>query len=301
MLIEQLSQFPLAWGIVLFILGLSVGSFLNVIILRLPKSLEYQWKTQCRELLHDTPDGSPAETPTDTDHEAPPNIAFPPSHCPQCKTPLKWWQNIPVLSYILLRGKCHACKQAISVRYPLTEVLTAILTVLAGFIFPEIKILPWILLVVWLLVAMSLIDLDTHLLPDILTLPLMWLGLLFSTAPYSFVSPADAIIGAAGGYMVLWLIFQIHFFVTKREGMGYGDFKLLAAAGAWLGWQKLPFVLLIAAGVGLLITIALIMFREHDKNRAVPFGPYLAIGFIIVLFWGQPLVQRYLSFFGVDV
>ncbi len=301
MLVEQLSQFPFAWSALLLIIGLLVGSFLNVIILRLPKSLEYQWKTQCRELLHNESDIGTDDTKTDPQAAAPPNIAFPPSHCPQCKTPLKWWQNIPVLSYILLKGKCHACKQAISIRYPLTEMLTAGLTLLAGMIFPETKILPWILLVVWLLVAMSLIDLDTHLLPDILTLPLMWLGLLFSTAPYSFVSPTDAIIGAAGGYMVLWFIFQIHYFITKREGMGYGDFKLLAAAGAWLGWQKLPFVLLIAAGAGLLITIALILFRDHDKNRAVPFGPYLAIGFIIVLFWGQPLVQRYLSFFGVDI
>lgn len=295
MLVEQLSQLPLFWGGLLIVIGLLVGSFLNVIILRLPKSLEYQWKTQCNELIN-----GEAEADT-TMPEAPPNIAFPPSHCPQCKTPLNWWQNIPIVSYILLKGKCHACEQSISIRYPLIEILTAMLTLMVGFIFPDTKLFPWFVLIVWLLIAMSIIDFDTHLLPDILTLPLMWLGLLFSTASYSLVSPTDAIIGAAAGYMALWLIFQIHYFFTKREGMGYGDFKLLAAAGAWLGWQKLPFVLLIAAGVGLIVSVALIFLRNHDKNTAVPFGPYLAIGFLIVLFWGQPLVQRYLSFFGVDV
>jgi len=284
-MIEQLSHFPFIWGLLLFILGLLVGSFLNVVILRLPRSLEHEWKTQCRELL--------ADTSLEDDVQAPPNIVFPASFCPQCKAPLKWWQNIPVLSYLLLRGKCHACKQPISLRYPGIEILTALLTLLAGLSFPETRSLPWILILVWLLIAMSVIDFDTQLLPDNLTLPLMWLGLLYNTQADTFASPVDAIIGAATGYMVLWVIFQVHHMITKRQGMGYGDFKLLAAAGAWLGWQKLPFVLLIAAASGLLIAITLMVFRNHDKNRAIPFGPYLAMGFLIVLLWGEALMDWY--------
>jgi len=290
--IEQFAQFPLIWGFLLIILGLLVGSFLNVVILRLPRSLEHEWKSQCKELLSDTS--------VEEDTETPPNIVFPASHCPQCKATLSWWQNIPVLSYLLLRGKCHACKQTISLRYPAVEILTALLTLLAGLSFPETRTLPWILILVWLLIAMSVIDFDTQLLPDNLTLPLMWLGLIYSTAPGSPVSPVDAIIGAAAGYMVLWIIFQVHHFITKRQGMGYGDFKLLAASGAWLGWQKLPFVLLIAAATGLVISIALMVFRNHDKNRAIPFGPYLAIAFLIVLFWGEPLIERYFSLIGIN-
>jgi leader peptidase (prepilin peptidase)/N-methyltransferase len=289
--IEQISQFPLAWSLLLIVIGLLIGSFLNVVILRLPRSLEYEWKSQCRELLLEAP---PAD-----DAEAPPNIIFPASHCPQCKSTLKWWQNIPVLGYLLLRGKCHSCKKPISLRYPAVEILTAALTLLAGFSFPETQTLPWILILVWLLIAMSVIDFDTQLLPDNLTLPLMWLGLIYSTLPGSPVSPVDSIIGAAAGYTVLWILFQVHYFITKRQGMGYGDFKLLAAAGAWLGWQSLPFVLLIAATSGLLISLALILFRNHDKNRAVPFGPYLAIAFLITLFWGEPLIGQYLSLTGI--
>lgn len=292
MYIEQISQFPLAWSLLLIVIGLLIGSFLNVVILRLPRSLEYEWKSQCRELL--------SESPPEDDAEAPPNIIFPASHCPQCKATLKWWQNIPVLGYLLLRGKCHSCKKPISLRYPAVEILTATLTLLAGLSFPETRTLPWILILVWLLIAMSVIDFDTQLLPDNLTLPLMWLGLIYSTLPGSPVSPVDAIIGSAAGYTVLWLLFQIHYFFTKRQGMGYGDFKLLAAAGAWLGWQSLPFVLLIAATTGLLISVALILFRNHDKNRAVPFGPYLAIAFLITLFWGEPLIGQYLSLTGIS-
>ena len=293
MIIEQFSEFPIIWGLLLIILGLLVGSFLNVVILRLPGSLEHEWKMQCRELL--------ADASGEEDVQAPPNIAFPASFCPQCKAPLKWWQNIPVLSYLLLRGKCHACKQTIPLRYPAIEILTALLTLAAGFSFPETRSLPWILLLVWLLIAMSVIDFDTQLLPDNLTLPLMWLGLLYNIQAHSFVSPTDAIIGAAAGYMVLWIIFQAHYFITKRQGMGYGDFKLLAAAGAWLGWQNLPFVLLIAAVTGLLVAIALIVFRNHDKNQAIPFGPYLAIGFLVILFWGEGMIDLYFGLLGLGV
>ena len=291
MIIEQFAQLPLLWAVLLIVLGLLVGSFLNVVILRLPQSMEHEWKTQCRELLK--------VSSSLFDNQTPPNIVFPASYCPQCKNPLKWWQNIPVLSYLLLRGQCHACKQPIPLRYPAVELLTAALTLLAGMSFPETRSLPWILIAVWLLIAMSVIDFDTQLLPDNLTLPLMWLGLLYSTMPGSPVSPVDAIIGAAAGYMVLWLIFQVHHLITKRQGMGYGDFKLLAASGAWLGWQLLPFVLLIAAAAGLVVSIALMVFRDHDKNRAIPFGPYLAMGFLIILFWGEPLINQYLSLTGI--
>jgi leader peptidase (prepilin peptidase)/N-methyltransferase len=289
MFIEQFAQFPSLWAMILIVIGLLVGSFLNVVILRMPQTMEHEWKSQCRDLLE-------IESPT-TDDEAPPNIVFPPSHCPQCKANLTWWQNIPVLSYLILRGKCHACHKSISLRYPAIEIMTALLTLLAGMSFPQTATLPWILILIWLLIAMSVIDFDTQLLPDNLTLPLLWLGLLYSTVS-SPVSPTDSIIGAAAGYMVLWTIYQIHFLITKRQGMGYGDFKLLAAAGAWLGWQQLPLVLLISAAAGLAITLSLILFRNHHKDQAVPFGPYLAIAFVITLFWGQPLIQQYLNMAG---
>jgi leader peptidase (prepilin peptidase)/N-methyltransferase len=294
-IVEQISQYPLLWNSLLIILGLLVGSFLNVVILRLPISMEHEWKSQCRELLAESPD-------TETDNEEiPPNIVFPASFCPQCKATLKWWQNIPLLSYLLLRGKCHACQQAIPLRYPAIELLTAALTWLAGTYFPQTLALPWILVALWLLIAMSVIDLDTQLLPDNLTLPLLWLGLLYSIAPGSPVSPVDAILGAAAGYMALWLIFQVHYFITRRQGMGYGDFKLLAACGAWLGWQTLPFVLLIAAVSGLVIAITLMMLRNHDLNRAIPFGPYLAIAFVIILFWGDPMIAAYFGMTGITL
>lgn len=290
MFVEQLSQYPALWISTLIVLGLLVGSFLNVVILRLPKSLEQQWQAQCHELLEIEP----------ADQSTPLNIAYPPSHCPQCKATLKWWHNIPVLSYVLLRGRCHACNATISIRYPIIEITTASLTLLAGLVFPVTLTLPWILLAVWMLLAMAIIDYDTQYLPDILTLPLMWLGLIYSLFSYSPVTPSEAIIGAASGYMVLWLIYQAHHLLTGREGMGYGDFKLLAAAGAWLGWQALPFVLLISAAAGLTITLLITIFGNHKISKAVPFGPYLAIAFLLSLFWGDTLISAYLGFTGIN-
>ena len=295
MLVEQIAVFPAVWVSLLVVLGLLVGSFLNVVILRLPRSMEHDWKQQCRELLAgEEGAGEVADSST-----PPPNIVYPASHCPQCKTPLKWWHNIPVLSYLLLRGRCYACGGSISLRYPAVEILTAALTLLAGLLFPHTQELPWVLAAVWLLIAMSVIDYDTQLLPDSMTLPLMWLGLIYSVMPESPVSPSDAIIGAAAGYLSLWTIYQVHHRLTGRQGMGYGDFKLLAAAGAWLGWQQLPIVLLLSAASGLLITVALILFRDHDKRKPVPFGPYLAIAFLVALFWGEQLTEIYIRLSGL--
>jgi len=290
MLVEQLAQYSTLWVATLLILGLLVGSFLNVVILRLPASMQHDWKIQCRELL---------ELKSDKSEIPPGNIVYPASHCPRCKAPLKWWHNIPIVSYILLRGKCHACQETISMRYPLIETATAILTLLAGLTFPETAILPWVLVLLWALITMAAIDFDTQLLPDILTLPVMWLGLIFSTTSASFVTPTDSIIGAAAGYMVLWTIYQLHHRLTGREGMGYGDFKLLALIGAWLGWDKLPFVLLISAGTGMVITLLMMLLKNHDKHRAVSFGPYLAIAFLISLFWGDSLISVYTSYLGL--
>lgn len=289
MFVEQFSQYPTLWTTSLLVLGLLIGSFLNVVILRLPKTMQQEWRAQCHELLEIKPEKQSTQL----------NIAYPPSHCPQCKAPLKWWHNIPVLSYVLLRGRCHACNTTISLRYPAIEIATALLTLLAGLVFPETRTLPWILLAVWMLLAMAVIDYDTQYLPDILTLPLTWLGLIYSLFTYSPVTPSDAIIGAASGYMVLWLIYQAHHLLTGREGMGYGDFKLLAAAGAWLGWQALPFVLLISAATGLLITLIITIFGRHSISKAVPFGPYLAIAFLLSLFWGEGLISAYFSFTGI--
>ena len=289
----MLNYMPWFYAGLLVLIGLLVGSFLNVVILRLPKSLEYQWKSQCRELLEVESEGTRLDTP--------PNIVFPPSHCPECQTPLRWWQNLPLVSYILLKGKCHSCHKPIPLRYPIIETLSAGLTLATGFIFPQIEILPWALTLIWLLIAMSIIDFDTHLLPDVLTLPLMWLGLLFSLTAGSFTTPQDAIIGAVAGYMALWLLYQAHYFLTKKHGMGYGDFKLLAAAGAWLGWQKLPFVLLIAAVSGLIIALLLMLLKNRRVDEPISFGPFLSIGFIVTLLWGEEIITQYIGHLGANI
>ena len=279
---------PLAFAILAGILGLLVGSFLNVVIHRLPKMMERDWHAQCAELSGKQPGPAP-------DY----NLLVPRSACPRCGHAIGALENIPVLSYLFLRGKCRGCGAAISPRYPTVEALSGILCAYAAWHFGfGLQALLGFVFTAYL-VALTGIDLDRQLLPDMLTLPLLWIGLVASLwhaggeAPP--VAPRDAIAGAAAGYLFLWSVFQLFRLLTGKEGMGYGDFKLFAAAGAWLGWQMLPLVLLLAAVVGAVTGIALIVARRHGRGVPIPFGPYLAGASWIAMLWGPPIVDAWLS------
>jgi leader peptidase (prepilin peptidase) / N-methyltransferase len=266
------------------IVGLCVGSFLNVVIHRLPRMLERGWHAQCAELAGDTPPEQPAY-----------NLVVPRSRCPACGHAIGALENIPVLSYLFLRGKCRACKAPISVRYPLVELVTGALTLYAALHFGLTRTGLAACVLLWTLVALTFIDFDTQLLPDNLTLPLLWAGLianLFGAA--QSVSLRDAVIGAIAGYLVLWTVYWLFKLIRGKEGMGYGDFKLLAALGAWLGWQMLPLIVLLSSVVGALIGIGLIVFKGRDHRIPLAFGPYLAIAGVIALFFGKPLAALYL-------
>ena len=278
------------------VLGLAVGSFLNVVIYRLPVMLERQWREQCAEVT-----GGGATTPAAGGRERF-NLIVPRSACPACRAPISALQNIPLLSWLLLRGRCASCGSAISVRYPLVEVLTGLLSALIawrfGFGWPAFAAL----LFTWYLIALTFIDIDHQLLPDSLTLPLLWIGLglsLWGTAggPAPPVDPRSSLIGAMAGYGGLWSVYHLFRALTGKEGMGYGDFKLCAALGAWLGWQMLLPVILIAAAAGAVIGIALIALRGRDRSTPIPFGPFLAAGAWLMLMWGPGLVRSYLRLF----
>lgn len=264
-------------------LGLLIGSFLNVVIHRFPKMLEQQWHDQCAELHGQQPE----------DHE-PYNLTVPRSACPHCGHKISALENIPVLSYLLLRGRCRGCGAGISPRYPLVELVSGVLSGLAAWHFGYGLAAAGALLFIWTLLALTFIDLDTQLLPDDLTLPLLWLGLLFNLGG-TYAALPDALIGAIAGYLALWCVFWAFKLATGKEGMGYGDFKLLAAVGAWLGWQMLPLVILLSSLVGAIVGIALIFAAKHGRNVPIPFGPYLAGGALIALFAGQELTQNYLQ------
>ena len=266
------------------ILGLLVGSFLNVVIYRVPEGLNRNWKLQSKQML---------DLPLEQGEGERFNILMPPSHCPSCKAAIKPWQNIPILSYVLLKGQCKHCHAAISLRYPLVELLTGLVFAVCAWKFGA----TWTALAAMVfsayLIAMIFIDADTQLLPDQLTLPLMWGGIVFHLAAYllqadwGITNLVDSLLGAIVGYMSLWSIFQLFKLVTGKEGMGYGDFKLLAALGAWLGISVLPIIIIMSAVVGLIF--ALIM--KVAKNQPMPFGPYLAISGWIVLVFSQPISQ----------
>jgi leader peptidase (prepilin peptidase) / N-methyltransferase len=265
------------------VLGLMVGSFLNVVIHRLPKMLEREWQAQCAELSGKSIDVLP-----------PYNLLTPRSACPHCGHMIGALENIPVISYLVLHGKCKACGAAISLRYPMVETLSCLLSAYAawhfGFSFAALAAL----LFVWALLALTFIDLDTQLLPDAITLPLLWAGLLFNLSG-TFVNLHSAVVGAIAGYLVLWSVYWLFKLVTGKEGMGYGDFKLLAAIGAWLGWQMLPLVILSSSLVGAIIGITLMIVARHGRNVPIPFGPYLAGGGLVALLWGPALTQSYLQ------
>ncbi|MCX7211657.1 MAG: A24 family peptidase [Burkholderiales bacterium] len=265
------------------VLGLLVGSFLNVVIYRLPKMMEADWQVQAAELR-----GEPVA-------ERPPfNLMTPRSRCPHCGTPIAAWQNIPVISWLMLRGRCGHCGASIPVRYPLVEALTGLLAALAIAAFGPTAAGAGALLLSFALIALTFIDLDTQLLPDDITLPLLWLGLAFNLSG-TFVPITEAVVGAMLGYGILWTIFWIFKLVTGKEGMGYGDFKLLAALGAWFGWKQIPSIILLASAVGATVGILLIVSRQHRREAPIPFGPYLAGAGLLALYFGKPLG----AFFGI--
>ena len=267
------------------VVGLCVGSFLNVVIHRLPKMLERGWREQCADLAGETPANAPAY-----------NLIVPRSQCPSCGHRIGALENIPVVSYLVLRGHCLACRAPISARYPVVELLAALLSVAAVVRFGGLT--PTALaacVFLWMLLALTLIDFDTQLLPDNLTLPLLWAGLLaniLGAAPIANLR--DAVIGAIAGYLTLWLVYWLFKLIRGKEGMGYGDFKLLAALGAWLGWQMLPLIVLLSSVVGAAIGISLVVFKGRDHQTPLAFGPYLAIAGGIALFFGRSLIAIYL-------
>ncbi len=273
----------------LLCLGLLVGSFLNVVIYRLPLMMESRWRRDCSELLDVVSEREDTQF----------NLATPNSHCPQCKAAIKPWHNIPVLSYVALGGKCKNCAARISLRYPLLELVTGIMTLALAWYFDTSLALLGALLFTWSLIALTMIDMDHQLLPDDITLPLLWLGLLFNLNA-TYVSLPDAVIGAILGYLSLWSIYWIFKLLTGKEGMGYGDFKLLAALGAWMGWQALPIIILLSSLVGAFCGVALMIIKHRGKDIPIPFGPYLAMAGWVVLLWGDTLMSRYSSALGID-
>jgi len=270
------------------VIGLFVGSFLNVVIYRVPEAMQREWRFEAESFLNPDKDIPPPE---------PFNIMVPGSRCPHCKSAIKPWHNIPLLGYALIAGKCAACKEPISLRYPMIEASTALLGMLVVYLLgPGLTSLFYIALV-WTLLALTMIDIDHQLLPDSITLWLLWLGLGFN-AVFEAVPLADAVWGAIAGYLSLWSIYWLFKLATGKEGMGNGDFKLLAALGAWLGWQALPLVVVLSPFVGAVLGIAGILIQGRDKSQPMPFGPYLAIAGVIALLWGNDITQHYLRLLG---
>lgn len=288
MLFATLQHYPYFLIGVVFLLGLLVGSFLNVVIYRLPVMMHTSWRRECHEFLQLPPEET-AEVF---------NLMFPGSRCPSCKTDIKAYQNIPVISYLLLGGKCGHCGVRISVRYPLIEAFTGVCSAVVAWHFDYGWGLAFALLLTWSLIALSFIDIDQQLLPDAITLPLLWLGLTLSLFDL-YSNSHDAIIGAVAGYLSLWSVYQLFKLLTGKEGMGYGDFKLLALFGAWLGWQYLPLIILLSSLVGAVIGIAMIVFGRREAGKPMPFGPYLAMAGWLAMLFGPEMNAAYLHAAGL--
>ena len=280
---SMLSEHAALFITVSVLFGLMVGSFLNVVIHRLPLMMEREWQFNCQELRGEEIAPQPKY-----------NLVVPRSACPGCGQAISAWQNIPLLSYVVLGGKCAGCKKPISLRYPLVEALTGLLAGLISwkFGYSSLTVAAWIF--TFALIALTFIDFDTQLLPDDITLPLLWAGLLYNLEG-GFTDIQSAVIGAAAGYLILWSVYWLFKLVTGKDGMGYGDFKLLAAIGAWFGWKLLPAVILLSSVVGSVIGIALVILAKRGRDIPMPFGPYLALGSIAALFFGPQLSQFYLG------
>lgn len=286
--LELFQSSPLALCLIAALLGLMVGSFLNVVVYRLPVMMHNDWQAQAREIL---------ELPAESADSKAFNLLWPPSRCPQCSAAIRAWQNIPVLSWLLLRGKCAGCQGRISCRYPLVELTSGILAVVVAWKFGPHWQGVAMLVLTWGLLALSLIDADHQLLPDTLVMPLLWLGLLANSFGL-FVSLEDALYGAVAGYLTLWSVFWLFKLVTGKEGMGYGDFKLLAALGAWGGWQILPLTILLSSLVGAILGVIILRLQRKGMAQPLPFGPYLAIAGWIAMLWGTQITDAYLQFAG---
>jgi leader peptidase (prepilin peptidase)/N-methyltransferase len=280
------------------IIGLIIGSFLNVIIYRLPLLLEKSWEAECADFLAKQQKDStilPKTQPTKKTFD----LAYPRSHCPTCKTNLPFWQNIPLLSYLFLRGKCAFCRSSIPLRYPLVEVLGALTAMFAGLEFGASLECLFICLFGWLLITISFIDIETQLIPDILSQTVLWLGLLISCFEI-FTNSHDAILGAILGYSILWGIHALFQLIRKKVGMGSGDFKLLAATSAWLGWQLLPFIILTSSVLGLVMGLFLIGSKKITKETPIPFAPFIAFAAWIAIIWGFDITHYYFQFFNIS-
>jgi leader peptidase (prepilin peptidase)/N-methyltransferase len=285
---DILTLYPLAFVIAAMLVGLLIGSFLNVVVWRLPKMLDREWREEAREVL-----GLPGETPLPTF-----NMMLPHSQCPHCGHRIRAWENIPVLSYLFLRGRCSSCTAAISKRYPLTELACGLLSAFIAWHFGFGWQACMALLLSWGLLTMSLIDAEHQLLPDVLVLPLIWLGLIINSFGL-FVSLHEALWGAVAGYMALWSVFWLFKLITGKDGMGHGDFKLLAMFGAWGGWQILPLTLLLSSMVGAVVGVILLRLRNAKTSTPIPFGPFLAIAGWIALLWGGQITDFYWQFVGL--
>ena len=284
-MIPALQASPLWLMVVVAIVGLCVGSFLNVVIHRLPRMMEAQWRAECAAI-------EGREAPAAERY----NLWTPASHCPSCGASIKAWHNVPVAGWLALRGRCAACRAPISARYPLVELLGGVLAVLAAWRFGYSAALAGALVYCWALIALTFIDFDTQLLPDDITLPLLWLGLALNAFGL-YTDLRSAVLGAICGYLVLWAVYWLFRLIAGKEGMGYGDFKLLAAIGAWTGWQVLPFVVVMSAGLGAVIGSIALWLARKGRDTRIPFGPYLALGGIAGLVWGREAVVAWLGRF----
>ncbi len=285
---ELFDFYPWLFPALATLFGLIVGSFLNVVIHRLPKMMEREWRQECADSFPEYQITPPSGVY---------NLSVPRSTCPKCETQLRVIDNIPVLSWLLLKGKCHHCSHPISIRYPLVELLTGALCFLVAYQFGFSYFAIALLFFTFVLIAATFIDLDTMLLPDSLTLPLTWFGITLALLQISPVSLQDSVIGTIAGYLSLWSVYWLFKLVTGKEGMGYGDFKLLAALGAWLGWQFLPMIILLSSFVGVIFGIIQLRLKQQGIDKAFPFGPYLAIAGWICMMWGNVILDWYLTSF----
>jgi len=286
--LQQITQLFIDYSYIfysfVFIIGLTVGSFLNVVIFRLPLILEKEWRQQCHEFLE-------LEDKNNTEKIS---LSSPASSCPECQHKIRFWENIPVISYTFLKGKCSSCGTKISIQYPLIETITALLSLIVAIHYGVSWQTVAALLLTWSLISLTMIDFHTQLLPDNITLPLLWLGLIVNMFGL-FTDLQSSVIGAITGYLILWIVFHSFKLLTGKEGMGFGDFKLLAALGAWMGWQFLPLIIILSSVVGAIIGISMMIFLKHDKNIPIPFGPYLAIAGWIALIWGEQINRSWLN------
>jgi leader peptidase (prepilin peptidase)/N-methyltransferase len=287
-LVQTFQIFPAVFYLCVALFSLCIGSFINVVVYRLPIMMERQWRCDCRELLIEELKSNVGSESIEEQF----NLVKPDSTCPKCSTPIKPWHNIPVVSWLILKGRCAYCTNSISIRYPLVETFTAVLSLAVAYKFGVSWQTVAALLFTWWLIALSLIDLDTMLLPDELNYQLLWGGLLISLLPFQ-VDMGQAILGAAVGYLSLWSVYWLFKLITGKEGMGYGDFKLLAALGAWLGVSSIPLIILLSSAVGAAVGISLMFIKGRDKDIPIPFGPYLAVAGWIYLLWGQDIQNAY--------